>query len=147
MISRFISDVDGCLNDGVIYWSEQGKPFKAFGNYDHDGVITFITADKAGWNIMYSRIVEHMKCDLVLVPEASRYEFVETYGFDNVAYMGDGFYDAPIIQAARYGIAPAQGRVEARNAANYVTPSRGGEGAYFDACLWLLDQMGIDYAI
>lgn len=156
MISRFISDVDGCLNDGVIYWSQQGKPFKAFGNYDHDGVkmfakhnipITFITADKAGWDIMYSRIVEHMKCDLVLVPEASRYEFVENYGFNNVAYMGDGFYDAPIIRAARYGIAPAQGRIEARKAANYVTPSRGGEGAYFDACLWLLDQMGIDYAI
>ena len=96
---------------------------------------------------MYSRIVEHMKCDLVLVPEASRYEFVENYGFNNVAYMGDGFYDAPIIRAARYGIAPAQGRIEARKAANYVTPSRGGEGAYFDACLWLLDQMGIDYAI
>ena len=156
MITHFISDVDGCLNDGRIYWGADGqKPFKAFGNYDHDGVkllrdhvkLVFISADRHGWDILYSRIVDHMKCELHYVPESERFTFVERYGFDNVAYMGDGIYDAKIIRAARWGIAPAQARSEARNEANYVTPSNGGEGAYLDACVHIMKKMGIPYEL
>ena len=154
MITTFISDVDGCLNDGKIYWDASGgKPFKAFGNYDHDGVkllrnhikLVFISADKQGWDILNSRIEHHMKCELHYVPEPQRFKFVEQYGFDNVAYMGDGIYDAAIIRQAKLGIAPAQGRPEARKAAKFVTPSAGGEGAYLDAALFILDSMGIKY--
>ena len=153
-IKTFISDVDGCLNDGRIYWGADGqKPFKAFGNYDHDGVkllrnhvkLIFISADKHGWDILSSRIVDHMKCELRYVPEKERFEFVKSYDFDELAYMGDGIYDAKIISAARLGIAPAQARVEARLAANYVTPSNGGEGAYLDACVHIMRTMGIPY--
>jgi 3-deoxy-D-manno-octulosonate 8-phosphate phosphatase (KDO 8-P phosphatase) len=155
MIKTFICDVDGCLNDGVIYWAVGGKPFKAFGNYDHDGIkmlrrhldIQFISADRAGWPIMKDRIVKHMGCKLHLVSEADRYAYVSDHGFDTVAYMGDGFYDAPIIQMAALGIAPAQGRIEARNAADYVCPSRGGEGAVMDACLFIMRRMGIKYEL
>ena len=32
MYKRFIMDVDGVLNDGMLYWGVDGKPFKAFGN-------------------------------------------------------------------------------------------------------------------
>ena len=154
MITHFISDVDGCLNDGRIYWDADGKkPFKAFGNYDHDGVkllrdhvkLIFISADKHGWDILYSRIVDHMKCELHYVPESERFRFVENYGFENVAYMGDGIYDAKIIQHSKYGIAPAQARIESRDKANYVTPSQGGEGAYLDACVFLMKSLGIPY--
>jgi 3-deoxy-D-manno-octulosonate 8-phosphate phosphatase KdsC-like HAD superfamily phosphatase len=153
-ITTFISDVDGCLNDGVIYWDRDGqKPFKAFGNYDHDGVkllrehvkIVFISADKHGWDILKSRIVDHMKCELHYVPESQRYAFVEQYGFDNIAYMGDGIYDAKIIFNAAIGIAPAQARIEARESASHVTPSRGGEGAYLDACVHIMKKIGIPY--
>jgi len=145
----FICDVDGCLNDGKIYWSAEGKPFKAFGNYDHDGLrllrpyldIKFITADETGWSIIKSRVVDHMKFELHLVKEKDRYQWVESFGFDQVAYMGDGYYDAPIIKVASLGIAPKQGRIEARASADYVTPSNGGEGAVMDACLYILDKL------
>ena len=152
MFEYFISDVDGCLNDGKIYWDAIGlKPFKAFGNYDHDGVkllkphvkLIFISADKHGWDILKSRIVDHMKCDLHYVPELLRYDFVESYNFDKVVYMGDGLYDAKIIKKAKLGIAPAQARIEAKQSADFVTPSNGGEGAYLDASLHILKLMGI----
>jgi 3-deoxy-D-manno-octulosonate 8-phosphate phosphatase (KDO 8-P phosphatase) len=154
MIKTFISDIDGCLNDGRIYWDADGlKPFKAFGNYDHDGVkllrdhikLVFISADKHGWDILESRIVKHMKCELFYVPEKDRFDFVKAYKFDELAYMGDGIYDAKIIQHARIGMAPAQARVEARNMATYVTPSNGGEGAYLDACIHIMKKTGIPY--
>jgi 3-deoxy-D-manno-octulosonate 8-phosphate phosphatase (KDO 8-P phosphatase) len=154
MFEYFISDVDGCLNDGKIYWAADGqKPFKAFGNYDHDGVkllknhikLIFISADKHGWDILKTRIVDHMKCELHYVPEKDRFKFVEYYGFDKVAYMGDGVYDAKILSSAKLGIAPAQARIEARQAADFVTPSNGGEGAYLDAALHIMKLMDIQY--
>jgi 3-deoxy-D-manno-octulosonate 8-phosphate phosphatase (KDO 8-P phosphatase) len=154
MFEYFISDVDGCLNDGKIYWAADGqKPFKAFGNYDHDGVkllknhikLIFISADKHGWDILKTRIVDHMKCELHYVPEKDRFKFVENYGFGKVAYMGDGVYDAKILSSAKLGIAPAQARIEARQAADFVTPSNGGEGAYLDAALHIMKLMDIQY--
>ena len=154
MFKYFISDIDGCLNDGRIYWDALGqKPFKAFGNYDHDGVkllrdhvkLIFISADGHGWDILKSRVADHMKCELHYVPESDRYNFVAQYGFDEVAYMGDGIFDAKIIRAAKLGIAPAQARIEAKQAADYITPSNGGEGAYLDACVHIMKQMEIPY--
>jgi len=155
MIKHFICDVDGCLTDGVIYWATGAdgkgeKPFKAFGNYDHDGLkmlrdhanIEFITADRKGWDISYSRLVTYSKFKLTLVPESDRYDFVKSFNFEEVAYMGDGYYDAPIIKSAALGIAPAQARMEARHSADYITPSRGGEGAVMDACLYIMRRMG-----
>ena len=75
MYKRFIMDVDGVLNDGMLYWGIDGKPFKAFGNYDHDGLkilrkyleIEFVSADEIGWPITESRIVEHMKFPCTMV--------------------------------------------------------------------------------
>ena len=155
MIKYFICDVDGCLNNGIIYWGVDGKPFKAFGNYDHDGLkmlrkhveIHFISADSSGFDIMKSRIVQHMKFPLHLVSEQERFSFVEKFNFDQTAFMGDGFFDAPIIKAAKIGIAPAQARDEAKLQADYVTPSRGGHGAVMDACLFILNKMNIKYGI
>ncbi len=149
----FICDVDGCLNDGKIYWAAEGKPFKVFGNYDHDGLkllkphleIRFITADESGWEISKSRIVDHMKFQLFLVKEQDRFKWVEGLGFHQLAYMGDGLHDAPILRKAAIGIAPAQARPEARESADLVTQSKGGEGAVMDACLYILDRMKISY--
>ena len=154
-LNYFICDVDGCLNDGKIYWSANGKPFKAFGNYDHDGLkmlkkylnIKFITADNSGWDISYSRIHKHMGFELHLVKESDRFNWVKELNFDSIVYMGDGFYDAPIIKSSAIGIAPAQARIEAKNSADYVTPCAGGEGAVMDACLYVLKRLGVNYEL
>jgi 3-deoxy-D-manno-octulosonate 8-phosphate phosphatase (KDO 8-P phosphatase) len=152
MIKRFIIDVDGCLNDGVIYWGVDGKPFKAFGNYDHDGLkelrkhidIEFITADVAGWSISHSRIVDHMKFPLHLVKEADRKDWILSKG-DGTAFMGDGPHDAYIFPLVDVSIAPAQAWDSAIGAANYVTEREGGQGAVMEACVYLLDKLGVDH--
>ena len=154
-IKHFILDVDGVLNDGIIYWGVDGKPFKAFGPHDHDGLkmlkehlnIQFISADKVGWEISKTRIVDHMGFPLTLVSEKERFKYVEGHIFENVIYMGDGYFDAPILKKVAFGIAPAQARIEAKTQARFITPSAGGHGAVMDACLYILDSLGLSYEI
>lgn len=154
MIKNFICDVDGCLTDGKIYWEAQGrKMFKAFGCHDADGLrllrrlapdlnILFISADSNGASISSSRI-GHMGYKFSLVSEHDRFEFVQGFNFAETVFMGDGYWDAPVLRSAYLGIAPAQARPEARRAANYVTANCGGEGAVMDACMIILNEMGI----
>ncbi|MBQ9400451.1 MAG: HAD hydrolase family protein [Bacteroidales bacterium] len=55
--------------------------------------------------------------------------FCEQYGLDpsEVAYFGDDIPDVPVLKAAGLGIAPADAALEARAAADYVSPFGGGK--------------------
>ena len=154
MYKRFILDVDGVLNDGMLYWGPTGKPFKAFGNYDHDGLkllrshldIEFVSADENGFGITYNRIVEHMKFPLTMVKEKDRLNFVLSKGDPSeTIFMGDGPYDAKIMPHVGLSFAPAQAWRTAINAATYVTKREGGKGAVMDACIIIMDKMGIEH--
>lgn len=154
MYKRFIMDVDGVLNDGMLYWGADGKPFKAFGNYDHDGLkllrkhieIEFVSADERGWDITYNRIFEHMKFPVTMVKEKDRLEFILSKGDPvETAFMGDGPYDAKIFPYVGLAIAPAQAWRTAIREADYVTEREGGKGAVMDACVYIMDKMGITH--
>ncbi len=154
MYKRFIMDVDGVLNDGMLYWGPDGKPFKAFGNYDHDGLkllrkhiaIEFVSADENGWPITYNRIVEHMKFPLTMVKEADRLDWVLGKGdAKETVFMGDGPYDAKIFPHVGLSIAPAQAWRTAIENADYVTEREGGKGAVMDACVHIMYLMGIEH--
>jgi 3-deoxy-D-manno-octulosonate 8-phosphate phosphatase (KDO 8-P phosphatase) len=150
MITKLIMDVDGVLNTGHVVYSADGKMFKLFGPHDKDGLkiikqylsdITFITADITGWDITYRRIVTDWGYDhsqLVLVSEEDRMSYFENNcDFETTAFIADGYNDAPILKRVKLGIAPASARVEAKDAADYVTPSNAGSGAVLDACLYI----------
>jgi 3-deoxy-D-manno-octulosonate 8-phosphate phosphatase (KDO 8-P phosphatase) len=150
MITKLIMDVDGVLSTGHMVYSADGKMFKLFGPHDKDGLrivkrylndITFITADITGWDITYRRIVTDWGYDhsqLVLVSEEDRMSYFENNcDFDTTAFIADGYHDAPILKRVRLGIAPASARIEAKDAADYITPSNAGSGAVLDACLYI----------
>ena len=142
----FALDVDGVLTTGQFLYSESGKIYKVFGPHDSDGLkmlkdklsILFITADQRGFAISKKRIVDDMGYDLKLVSEDNRPTFfAEELGYDQTIFMGDGIYDAPIIKKCICGIAQQNARSEAKEAADYVTPSASGCGAVLDACLFI----------
>jgi 3-deoxy-D-manno-octulosonate 8-phosphate phosphatase (KDO 8-P phosphatase) len=154
MIKHLVLDIDGVLTTGHFYYSEDGKMFKVFGPHDRDGIklaeslgltIDFITADASGFNIAYARIVTDWGFDLMqltLVSEGKRMAWLEKkFNLDEVAYMGDGIHDAPLLSAVAVGIAPNSARREAKLAANYVTESNAGSGAVLDAVLILQELM------
>ena len=140
---NFVLDVDGVLSTGQFLYSVDGKVYKIFGPHDADGLkmlrnsvnIFFISADHRGFGISKKRI-EDMGFPIALVLEEDRYEYVKkTYGFKNLIFMGDGIHDVPLLEKCKFGIAPASARKEAREAADFVTESKAGEGAILDACL------------
>jgi 3-deoxy-D-manno-octulosonate 8-phosphate phosphatase (KDO 8-P phosphatase) len=149
-INKLVLDVDGVLNTGHILYSSAGKMYKVFGPHDKDGFkiikkylsdITFITADVTGWNITYARIVKdwgYREDQLQLVTEEDRMSWFErNCDFATTAFIGDGYNDAPILRRVAVGIAPASARIEAKQAAKWVTSSPAGSGAVLDACLYL----------
>ncbi|HOR52740.1 MAG TPA: HAD hydrolase family protein [Candidatus Pacearchaeota archaeon] len=140
---NFVLDVDGVMTTGQFLYSENGKAYKIFGPHDSDGLklirdkvnIFFITADKKGFAISKRRI-EDMGYPIYLVSEENRFEYFKNkFGFENTIFMGDGIFDAPILQACKFGIAPSNARIEAKNAADFVTIPKSGEGAVCDACI------------
>ncbi len=151
-LKHFILDVDGVMTDGTFAYTADGKVAKVFGPHDADGLklirdkiaIQFISADKRGFPISHKRIVQDMGYPLTYVTESDRYDYVKKFGFDQTAFMGDGYYDAPVIKECAVGIAPSGSRIEAQRNANFVSASRGGSGAVMDACLFILSILEPD---
>jgi len=140
---NFVIDVDGVMTTGQFLYSAKGKIYKIFGPHDSDGLklienklnICFITADKRGFHISKKRI-EDMNYSIELVNEKNRIDyFKKRFGFENTIFIGDGIFDAPILKRCKFGIAPKNARIEARRAADFITPSKSAEGAVCDACI------------
>jgi 3-deoxy-D-manno-octulosonate 8-phosphate phosphatase (KDO 8-P phosphatase) len=140
---NLVLDIDGVLTTGQFLYDSKGKAYKIFGAHDSDGLkllkdklnIYFISADARGFPISKKR-VEDMGFKADLVADKNRYEYIKKrFGFKNTIFMGDGIFDAPVIRDCLFGIAPANARVEAKNRADYITPSKSGEGAVCDACI------------
>jgi 3-deoxy-D-manno-octulosonate 8-phosphate phosphatase (KDO 8-P phosphatase) len=143
MKMNFVLDVDGVMTTGQFLYGVNGKEYKIFGPHDSDGLkmikdkvtIVFVTADKRGFPISQKRI-EDMGYQIYLVTESDRYEsFKKKFGFENSIFMGDGIFDASVIKACKFGIAPANARKEAKEVADFITESNAGEGAVCDACI------------
>ena len=131
------------MTTGQFLYSSKGKEYKIFGPHDVDGLnmikdkvnLIFISADKRGFPISRKRI-EDIGFPIELITEKDRYTYIkEKFGFENTIYMGDGIFDALVIKDCKFGIAPANSRIEAKNAADFVTKSRSAEGAVCDACI------------
>lgn len=151
MIKHLVMDVDGVLNTGHFIYDETGKRFKIFGPHDKDGLelakslglsIDFVTADATGFPITKARIVQDWKFEesqLHLVRDGYRIQWLMNArpNFDEVAYIGDGIHDVPILQAVKLGIAPSSAYIDARKAARYVTKHPAGSGAVLDAVQYI----------
>ena len=148
-----ISDVDGCLTDGKFVYTVDGKVAKVFGPHDADGVkllkkngidVRFISADKRGFEITKKRITD-MKCELDYVSEQERGAYLKSYvdsDYDAVVFFGDGLGDLASVQAnpSAYFIAPKNARWQVKNAAKYITPNIGSEGAFLDLAEYIVNN-------
>lgn len=140
-IKMFLTDCDGCLTDGGMYYSENGDELKKFNTLDgmgfkllrERGILTgIITGEKRELNWHRS---EKLHADILEQGVQDKLETVKSlcgkYGIDlqNVAYVGDDINDLDVIKAVGYGCSVSNGVESVKEAAKYVTDKAGGHGA------------------
>lgn len=152
-IKMFLSDCDGCLTDGGMYYSENGDELKRFNTLDGMGLkllkekgvlIGIITGEKRELN---RRRSEKLQLDIFEEGVKEKLDVIkllcEKYNIDlqNVAYVGDDINDLAVIKAVGFGCSVANGIREVKAAARYVTHKPGGQGAVREVIDMLLDRM------
>lgn len=136
----FLTDCDGCLTDGGMYYSEYGDELKKFNTRDgmgfallrKAGIITgIITGEDAKLN---ERRAQKMKLDILKTECTNKYEVIKELcniykiSLDNVVYIGDDINDLETIRNVGLGCCPADAVPAVKNAAKYVAKATGGTG-------------------
>jgi 3-deoxy-D-manno-octulosonate 8-phosphate phosphatase (KDO 8-P phosphatase) len=150
MFKNFILDVDGVFTDGKFHYSKDGKLFKIFGDADNDALsfiknklhIEMVSGDKRGFLISQKRIEVDMGYKLSLVSTFERAQWIsQRFNLNETIYMGDGIYDPLVFQKVGYSIAPNNAFYNTKKYANFVTSSKGGEGAVAEAVIHIIENI------
>ena len=151
-VRLLILDVDGVLTDGRLYLSEDGAETKRFHVHDGQGLVLLREAGVrvAVLSARHSEAARQRLRELGIVEvvlgcgdkHAEACAVVERLGcrWEEVVCVGDDVTDVPLLEAAGMGVAVADARPQAREAADWVTPSPGGQGAVRDVCDWILQR-------
>lgn len=154
-IRMFLTDCDGVLTDGGMYYSEMGDELKKFNTKDgfglrqlkENGIITgIITGEDMKLN---RRRAEKIGVDEIISGVKDKYqsicELCRKYGvsLDKVAYVGDDLNDLSAIRNVGVGCCTYDASELVKESADYITKKRGGDGAVreiADMIIQSLDQ-------
>ncbi len=140
-VELLLSDVDGVLTDGGIYFDNQGIEIKQFHIRDGLGIKLW---QKAGFKF---GVLSARTSHIVKVRAAELNVEVVRQGFENklpvgkkviaelglqpdqVCHIGDDLTDLSLLQYVGLSVAVADAAADVRAAAHYVTTAPGGRGA------------------
>ncbi|MDB5775739.1 MAG: family hydrolase [Herbaspirillum sp.] len=153
-VRLMIFDVDGVLTDGGLYYGAEGEIFKRFNVLDGHGIkllqqsgveTALITARQsdivvqraAGLGIKHVHQGAHDK-------RAVYEQLASGLGISaaECGFVGDDVIDLPILIRVGFAASVANGHVEARRRAHYVTRRSGGRGAVRELCDLILHAQG-----
>ncbi len=141
MIELLVFDVDGCLTNGMITYTESGDEIKSFNVKDGLAIATWIRMGKKAIIITgrESKIVQRRASELNLthIFQSIRYkkekldEILELEGlsYKNVASIGDDLNDLNMLKACGYSFAPNNAASKIKESVDVVLNANGGEGA------------------
>ena len=150
-IEIFLTDCDGCLTDGGMYYDQTGNEFKRFNAKDGKGIELLrksgiLTGIVTGEN---TKIVEErakkLKIDELHQGAINKLEVLNeilerrNLNPENVAYVGDDVNDLEIIRVCGISFAPADAVNEVKSAVKVVLSKGGGQGAVREAADYVID--------
>lgn len=139
-IKVFLTDCDGCLTDGGMYYSEKGDELKKFNTKDG---MAFSLLRKAGFKIgvvtgekadLNRRRFSKLKVDFYCPDCRDKLSAVSDIcsqlglSLDNVLYIGDDLNDLELLKAVGYSCCPANAQPEVKAVVDYIATRKGGEG-------------------
>jgi 3-deoxy-D-manno-octulosonate 8-phosphate phosphatase (KDO 8-P phosphatase) len=141
-IQLVISDVDGVLTDGCMYYSERGEIMKKFHTHDGMGVELLLKKN------IYTILITKEKSPIVK-KRASKIKIKETFlgviqkekllddlcskydlKSENIAYIGDDVNDLEIMKLVGLSASPNNGISEVKKISKYICEKNGGNGAF-----------------
>jgi len=151
-VKLFLTDVDGCMTDGAMYYSANGDELKKFCVYDGMGMVLLRKAGvKCG--ILTSETTEivvrrasKLKLDYLRMGvgahndktklEAAKEICAEMgIGLDEVCYVGDDINDLDLLAEVGLAACPQNARPEVKRVPNIlVLEHKGGDGAIREIC-------------
>tara|TARA_B110000014_G_C19990744_1_gene513144 strand:- start:173 stop:664 length:492 start_codon:yes stop_codon:yes gene_type:complete len=141
-IKLVISDVDGVLTDGGIYFSNQGESLKKFNVKDGMGVellhnkkikTVLMTREKSS---IVKKRGQKIKSDKIMLGIMNKYKELEKIKKEfhveneNIAYIGDDINDLEIMKSVGLSATPSDGHTKIKSISNYICKKNGGEGAF-----------------
>lgn len=149
-IKMLILDVDGVLTDGKIYYNGSAGWVRSFHIRDGAGIkllqskgyeIGIITGSKSEDIRERAKVlgIQHFfEGRIDKVPALQ--EIVKSTGlkFSEIAYMGDDFFDVPVMEQVGFSATVPEAVDEAIDKAKYITKRSGGEGAVREVCELIL---------
>lgn len=140
-IKMFLTDCDGCLTDGGMYYSENGDELKKFNTKDgmgfkllrEKGIITgIITGEDRELNqnraekLHVDEIFQNAKDKVAVIKLlCDKYDILPK----QVAYVGDDVNDVEAIKYVGYGCCVKDAHSVVKECADYVSTCNGGQGA------------------
>lgn len=139
----FLTDCDGCLTDGGMYYSETGESMKKFNTTDGMGInllkkagfyVGIVTgeatdfarkrAEKLGIDC-YCGIKDKLECVRKIAKE-------QKVSLSEIIYVGDDINDLEVIKTVGYSACPENAQKVIKDNVNYVSSVKGGDGAVRD---------------
>lgn len=140
-IKLLITDIDGVMTDGGMYYTEAGDEFKKFNAKDglalrrlkKRGIDTGIISHGFNKKLIASRaerlFIEHVEVSIVpKIETLKKWCDLLKISPENICFIGDDINDEEIIKAVGFSCCPADAVDAVKNIVNIVLTKKGGEG-------------------
>ena len=151
-IKLVISDVDGVLTDGGIYFSVTGESLKKFNVRDgmgvellHNNDIKVILLTREDSEIVKKR-GEKVNADKTILGVINKRDELEKIKKEfevntkNIAYIGDDLNDFGIMSEVGLSATPADGHLKVKEISDYICKNSGGNGAFREFAELILEN-------
>jgi len=141
-IKLVLSDVDGVLTDGGVYYGARGEELKRFDIRDgmgverlrNAGIETGIVTGERSPSV--ARRAEKLRISLLFLGAKDKNavldEILASRGFraSEVAFIGDDVNDLTVLRRVALAAAPSDAQTDVRAVVHYVCHASGGHGAF-----------------
>lgn len=151
LVKLVLTDVDGVLTDGGVFYGSEGEVMKRFNIRDGMGVerlrehgvdVGFITGEKSESVV---KRAEKLRIEIVHLfckdkPAVVR-QIMEELGLapEQVAYIGDDVNDIEAMKLVGFPATPADAMLQAREVAQFICRRPGGAGAFRELAEFIIE--------